>query len=187
MGAAASGSSGSRNLAGDMVDLSSDARRPGTRLLVEYPSDPGWAHERLVLWPGAVGGSKIVSCIYMTPDGELREEQDSDYSRAASFTTEYPAWVKDLNVRQFDAPMEDKDVKFHIDIARRDVKSVLDGRRGAPDPTEWVDWFGNAYPLARLGVLRRGRDAFVGHASIIEHAVCTQNSCVCLFELAVLS
>ena len=74
------------------VPLSAD-RRPGSRLIVQYPDlvDPGWAHERLVLWPCAGDVNGVSTSIVLTPDGDVYEEADSDWARAEVVTGGYPA------------------------------------------------------------------------------------------------
>ena len=83
------------------------------------------------------------------------------------FTSDCPAWANDFNIRQFDEPVERAELIRHINIARREVHRVLAGRQKAPDVSELVDWSGAAYPLPRLGVLARGRDAFVRHRPVV--------------------
>ena len=145
----------------------SAARRPGTRLLVEYGGDPEWAHERVILWPCAGDQTAVLSCILLTPDGILGEEAFADFARCEAFVAEYPAWVDTLNLRQFDLPMEVDDFKHHMNLARREVRRVLGGRNPGPVPSEFVDSAGQAYPISRLGILRAGRDALVGHRPVV--------------------
>ena len=85
----------------------SAGRRPGSRLIVQYPDlvDPGWAHERLVFWPCAGDVNGVSTSIVLTPDGDIYEEADSDWARAEVITGGYPAWTEDLNIRQFDVPV----------------------------------------------------------------------------------
>ncbi|CAK0869717.1 unnamed protein product, partial [Prorocentrum cordatum] len=60
---------------------------PGSRGLVTFSSDPGWAHERLFLWPVPpdADGGHWASFVY-TPDGEFYVEQETDYSSSALLT-----------------------------------------------------------------------------------------------------
>ena len=159
----------SRSQASAMAVPLSAGRRPGSRLIVQYPDpvDPGWAHERLVLWPCAGDVNGVSTSIVLTPDGDVYEEAESDWARAEVFTSDYPAWANDFNIRQFDEPVERAELILHINIARRAVHRVLAGRQKAPDVSELVDWSGAAYPLPRLGVLARGRDAFVRHRPVV--------------------
>ena len=145
-----------------MAVPSSVARRPGTRLLVEYAADPGWARERVLMWPCAGATDVIQSCIYLAPDGT------GDFSRQEAFTSVYPAWSAEVNVRQFAPYMERSDVEHHMNIARREVRRVLEGRQQAPQPTEFLYWEGHVFPLTRAGALRAGRDALVGHRPVVE-------------------
>ena len=153
-----------------MASVLSADRRPGTRWLVEYPEDPGWAHERFLLWPCAGGAGGVSSGIYLTPDGDLYEELDADYSRMETFTESYPAWADELDVRQFDTPVEKPDLEHHMNIARREVQRVLAGRQRAPPVYKLVDWGGHTYPLPRVGILQAGRDALAGHRPVVAGA-----------------
>ena len=74
---------------------------PGSRGLVTYASDPGWAHERLFLWPvepEATGGN-WASFVY-TPGGDFYVEQETDYSSSAGLTGRkgYPPGVPQVVV-----------------------------------------------------------------------------------------
>ena len=63
--------------------------------------------------------------------------------------------------------MEIDDLKYHMNLARREVRRVLGGRTAAATPTEFVDSNGQAFPIPRLGILRAVRDALVGHRPVV--------------------
>ena len=121
------------------AQLSAD-RRPGSHLIVRYPDpvDPGWAHERLVLWSCAGDVTGVTTSIVLTPDGDVYEEAEADWETAEVFTIEYPAWASAFKIRQFDEPMIRAAVIRHINIARREVKRVLAGRQKATRDARYV-------------------------------------------------
>ena len=49
-------------------------------MIVRYPDpvDPGWAHERLVLWLCAGDVNGVTTSIVLTPDGDVYEEAEAD-------------------------------------------------------------------------------------------------------------
>ena len=59
---------------------------PGARGLVTLEDDPGWAHERVFLWPVVAEGGETEGFFVYTPGGDMYVEALGDYSSTAILT-----------------------------------------------------------------------------------------------------
>ena len=55
----------------------------------------------MILWPCAGDQTGVLSCIMMSPDGVLGEDDFADYGRCEAFVGEYLEWANTVNLRQF--------------------------------------------------------------------------------------
>ncbi|CAK0910262.1 unnamed protein product, partial [Prorocentrum cordatum] len=127
---------------------------PGARGLVTFASDPGWAHERLFLWPTATEGEGPGFFVY-TPGGDLYVESLPDYSSSALLTGRkgYPAGVP--QVVAFSRSLEPEEVAELVKRARAEA-AVLEGAV-VEDITVAVDWRGRRLPLPPHSVVHAPR------------------------------
>ncbi|CAK0819536.1 unnamed protein product, partial [Prorocentrum cordatum] len=122
--------------------------RLGSRGLVTFSSDPGWAHERLFLWPVPPDsdGGHWASYVY-TPRGDFYVEQETDFSSSALLTGRkgYPTGVP--QVVAFSRALEPDEVAELVTTARAEAV-VMTGSEG-PDPSvpDAVDWRGGRLDL----------------------------------------
>jgi hypothetical protein len=129
--------------------------------MVKFTCDPGYWHERLLLWPCLTGGGREGDSWYvLTADGDFYAECAGDYSRSIDIdhsTNEFGREVTG-NLIQFDeeVPLEELNSLIRrARVAAVSERSHHPDRRVPPDPTEVVDWHGNRTPIPALGVLDR--------------------------------
>ena len=98
--------------------------RPGTRLLVTFAEDPGYWHERLVLYPASLRSWAI-----MTPHGDEYVEHEDWWTSVALMTGRvgYPREARG-DIIQFESPVEIAELMVAI---RRGRELALRARSAA--------------------------------------------------------
>ena len=130
---------------------------PGVRGLVTFEDDPGWAHERLFLWPAAAAGGEPEGYFVYTPGGDMYVESLADYGSGVFPTGRrgYPRGVP--QVVAFNRPLEPEEMVELIKRAR--AESVI--RSGASEPdgdiAEAVDWQGRRLRLPAYSAVHAPR------------------------------
>ncbi|CAK0825411.1 unnamed protein product, partial [Prorocentrum cordatum] len=84
-----------------------DGAVPGMRVLVQYSSDPGWTHERVLCWPTA---SDLSEWMVYTAGNHLYPEGRADYTSVVKWTGKrvYPPGT--TNVVAFSRPLTDEEL-----------------------------------------------------------------------------
>eukprot|EP00959_Pyramimonas_sp_CCMP1952_P472478 9500103-Pyramimonas_sp.AAC.1 len=84
-----------------------DGAVPGMRVLVQYSTDPGWTHERVLCWPTAPDLSEWM--VY-TAGNHLYPEGRADYTSVVKWTGKrvYPPGT--TNVVAFSRPLTDEEL-----------------------------------------------------------------------------
>ena len=112
--------------------------------LVTFVDDPGWHHERLLLYP--VTSRRWV---VLTADGDLYDEDLDWYSSLTDVSgVPYPEGV--FRVVAFSLPLEDDEVLGYVKDGRAEARRVraLEGIRTAvAEPRVWVNWDGEEAEL----------------------------------------
>ncbi|CAK0877287.1 unnamed protein product, partial [Prorocentrum cordatum] len=106
---------------------------PGSRGLVTFSTDPGWAHEGLFLWPVPPDADGAWASFVYTPGGDFYVEQETEYSSSALLAGRkgYPAGVP--QVVAFSRALEPDEVAELVKRARAEAV-VMTGSEG-PDPS----------------------------------------------------
>ena len=129
--------------------------------MVKFACDPGYWHERLLLWPCLSGGGGEGDSWYvLTADGDFYAECACDYSQSSDIdhlTNEFGPEVSG-HLIQFDeeVPLEELNSLIRrARVAAASERSQHPGRWVPPDPIGAVDWHGNRVPIPALSVLDR--------------------------------
>ena len=133
---------------------------PGTRLVVRFLNDPGYWHERLVLWP--VTRSRYV---ILTGDLDCYVEEASDWEERHVLNpaaVHYPAVVAARNWAyvQFIQALDEEAVVRYVKSARRmsEQELAVDPTLvRAADPTHVLSWNGDHLEVPVAAPLRRAR------------------------------
>ena len=133
------------------------------RLLVSYKSDPGWHHERVVLW--MISKTRFV---VLTPDGDMYDERLRDYATVMIMTgrLNYPDGV--INVVAFEAALENADLADYITQGRLEAERIVkaEGLVSPPLPVSHIDWGGDDIVLAPPSVRARARHRIWGKTAV---------------------
>ena len=119
------------------------ALRPGSNLLVSYgTSDPGWGHERLVLWP-VVGDPVLTELMIYIADGDQYLECAAGWEQIWDITgmKRYPTDVPG-DLIQFKEPVEKSELMALVKAARQSAKAERAARsseKPSPDPAHGLD------------------------------------------------
>ena len=95
----------------DHVDLSSGY--PVLRVAVACEDDPGWLHERLLLW--VIEPNRFV---VLTPEGDMYEEMRDTWLIAQVMTGRRHFSMGPANVVAFKDPLEDAEMRHHTTEGR---------------------------------------------------------------------
>ncbi|CAK0810365.1 unnamed protein product, partial [Prorocentrum cordatum] len=119
-------------------------------LLVSFVTDPGFRHERVIVWPCHEG-----SWIVYTGGGDLYVEEEKDWDKVCLMTAgQPPRSLPDdgAKVVQFARFPTDDELRGLIAEARAEVASLRESEpdRGVPsDPTYFLSEDGRQHPLLR--------------------------------------
>ncbi|CAK0898545.1 unnamed protein product, partial [Prorocentrum cordatum] len=141
---------------------------PGTQLLVSFVSDPGFRHERVIVWP-----CHEDSWVVYTGGGDLYVEEEKDSSKVYLMTAgQPPRSLPDdgAKVVQFARFPTDDELRGLIVEARSEVTALRRAepdRVVPPDPLYFLSEDGRRYPLVRhrLQGKQVGRAAPLGDAA----------------------
>ena len=101
----------------DHVDLSSGY--PGLRVAVTYEDDPGWLHERLLLW--VIEPDRFV---VLTPEGDMYEEMRDTWLTAQVMTGRRHFSMGPANVVAFTDSLEDAEMRHHTTEGRLEADRI---------------------------------------------------------------
>ena len=133
---------------------------PGDLFLVRFELDPGWDHERLLLWPVT-----NTEWMILTPDGDCYSENLGDYSRVRKMSGKgYPAGVE--NVVAFELPLTTAQLSEWVTSGRKQARAARLTRHvtlAGPEPTVGIDgWSGERFALPAETVAGRAFNRVVG-------------------------
>ena len=142
---------------GDHVELSSGY--PCWCVAVTYEDDPGWLHERLLLW--VIEPDRFV---VLTPDGDTYEEMRDTWLAPQVMTGRLHFPIGPANVVAFTDPLEDTEMLRHITEGRLEgeTTSAAESPTVSAAPASCFNWSGELKALsARVSHRLRGRCASV--------------------------
>ena len=125
---------------------------PGRRLLVRFEDDPGYWHERVLLWPSWEHAWWIT-----TGDGDTYEETPEDWAGAYDVTGR-AAWPQlDGGMVQFAAPLPNDELLQMIVEKRSQVdREYADTHQNEPAPKKMPGWHNWRGELSNLPKRLRG-------------------------------
>ena len=128
---------------GDHVDHCSGYL--GLRVVVTYEDDPGWLHERLLLW--VIEPDRFV---VLTPDGDMYEETQDTWLTAQIMTGRRYFPLGPANVVAFADPLEDAEMRRHITEGRseEDRISAAESHTVTAGPGSYFNWSGELKALS---------------------------------------
>ena len=132
--------------------------RPGDKLIVTYEGDPGYGHERLVLWPAFAGDDGADEYVILTAGGDMYSEALTDWKDVIIMTgkSTYPTTGVPAELVQFALPMERGAVLREIKRGRAEARNLRrsePARKVAEVPTGGFDWHGKALDLPKVSWL----------------------------------
>ena len=126
---------------------------PGQRLLVEFDEDPGYSHERLLLWPVF---SDEEEWIVLTPHWDRYLERRCDWSSVFLMNGRrvFPDSAQP-EVIHFEAVVDDEAFAEEVGAARLEARTEqvsLPGRVAAAEPATGLTWDGGTRELPSSGI-----------------------------------
>ena len=151
---------------GDHVELC--GRYPGLRVAVIYEDDPGWTHERLMLW--VVEPDRFV---VLTPDGDMYEEMRETCRNAQIVTGRRRVPNGPANVVAFGEPMEDAEMLRHITEGRLEGERIYaaESLTSGAGPTSYFNWSGEAKALSTPGAVARVNHRLRGRRATVREEI----------------
>ena len=141
----------SRPKPGTMVPASSLRGHllPGDRVIVKFANDPGYGHERLILWPVFAQDEKACEWVILTEAGDLYSEGVEDWTGGMITTglAAYPARNMPEFLVQFTMPVDQAEVLAKIKLGRAEAQRLradTPHRLPASVPINGYDWEGRS-------------------------------------------
>ena len=150
---------------GHHVDLSNGY--PGLRGSVTYEDDPGWLHERLLLWV-----IEPVWFVVLTPDGDTYEEMGDTWLTAQVMAGRRHIPIGPANVVAFTL-LEDAEMLQHITEGRLDGKriSAAESLTVNAGLDSYFNWSGELKTLSTPGAVARVSHRLRGRRASVEREI----------------